>query len=141
MAAAPPPLLPTASWGRRIIALIVDWTASTLVVIAFVGVERYTEPGSIASIYTLGVYVLESWLLTWLAGGSFGKLVTGLRVVPASGRLHGMSPLRLLGRQVAIAVVVPPLVFKSDGRGLHDLLADTATITSGTFAELVHDQL
>ncbi len=132
--------VPTASWGRRILALFVDWIASTLAVVGFVGLAEYTEPGSVAGGYTLVVYVVESWLLTWLAGGSFGKLLTGLRVVPADGRLHAMNGLKILGRQVAIALVIPPLVFKSDGRGLHDLLADTATITSGTFADLARKQ-
>ncbi|RHW26169.1 RDD family protein [Nocardioides immobilis] len=124
---------PTASWGRRILALFVDWAASTLVVLAFVGLDEYGEPGSPAQLYTLGVFVLEAALFTWLLGGSFGKLVTGLRVVPAVGRGRLSNPLPLLGRQVAIALVIPPLVFRSDGRGLHDILAGTATVTMDTY--------
>jgi len=127
---------PTASWGRRILALFVDWAASTLVVIAFVGLDEYGEPGSPAQLYTLAVFVLEAALFTWLLGGSFGKLVTGLRVVPAAGRGRLSNPLPLLGRQVAIALVIPPLVFRSDGRGLHDILAGTATVTMDTYRAL-----
>ena len=127
---------PTASWGRRILALFVDWTASTLVVLAFVGLEEYGEPGSPAGFYTLGVFVLESALFTWLLGGSFGKLLTGLRVVPARGRGRLANPLPLLARQVAIVLVIPPLVFRSDGRGMHDLLAGTATVTMPTYRKL-----
>lgn len=127
---------PTASWGRRILALFVDWTASTLVVIAFVGLDEYGEPGSPAGFFTLGVFVLEATLFTWLLGGSFGKLVTGLRVVPALGRGRLANPLPLLGRQVAIVLVIPPLVFRSDGRGLHDILAGTATVTMDTYRRL-----
>lgn len=123
----------TASWARRILALFVDWITSTLVVIAFVGLDRYGEPGSPAQAYTLVVFVLEAALFTWLLGGSFGKLVTGLRVVPAAGRGRLSNPLSLLGRQVAIALVIPPLVFRSDGRGLHDILAGTATVTMDTY--------
>lgn len=130
----------TASWARRILALIVDWFASTLAVIAFVGLDEYGEPGSPAQLYTLLVYVVESALLTWLAAGSFGKLVTGLRVVPADGVLRPLNPLLILGRQVAIALVIPPLVFRPDGRGLHDMLAGTSTVTSATFHELVARQ-
>ncbi|MEQ6901808.1 RDD family protein [Nocardioides sp. YIM 152588] len=133
----PDAALPTASWGRRILALVVDWLVSTLVVIAFVGLDRYSEPGSTASGWTLLVYVLESTVLTWLAGGSFGKLVTGLRVVPIDGRIRPMNPLKVFGRQVLIALVIPPLVFKSDGRGLHDMFAGTATVTNETFRGLV----
>ena len=127
---------PTASWGRRILALFVDWTASTLVVLAFVGLEEYGEPGSPSAFYTLGVFVLEAALFTWLLGGSFGKLLTGLRVVPALGRGRLANPLPLLGRQVAVVLVIPPLVFRSDGRGLHDLLAGTATVTMDTYRRL-----
>ena len=127
---------PTASWGRRILALFVDWAASTLVVLAFVGLDEYGEPGSPAQLYTLAVFVLEGALFTWLLGGSFGKLLTGLRVVPAAGRGRLANPLPLLGRQVAIALVIPPLVFRSDGRGLHDLLAGTATVTMDTYRRL-----
>ena len=127
---------PTASWGRRILALFVDWIASTLVVIAFVGLDEYGEPGSPAQLYTVGVYVVEAALFTWLLGGSFGKLVTGVRVVPARGSGRLSNPLPLLARQVLIALVIPPLVFRQDGRGLHDILAGTATVTMDTYRML-----
>ena len=126
----------TASWLRRILALIVDWTACTFVVVAFVGTKRYTEPGAPEQTYTLLVYVLESAVLTWFAGGSFGKLITGLRVVPVDGRVRPLNPLKVLARQVLIILVIPPLMFRADGRGLHDMLAGTATVTMPTFREL-----
>lgn len=127
----------TASWGRRILALFLDWTASTLVVIVIVGLEAYSEPGAPEQLYVFLVFALESALFTWLLGGSFGKLATRLRVVPADGRLRPLNPLLLIARQVAILLVLPPLVFKSDGRGLHDLMAGTATVELSTFQELV----
>ena len=127
---------PTASWARRVLALLVDWFASTGVVLAFVGLDTYGETGSPAQAITLGVYIVESALLTWLLGGSFGKLVTGLRVVPAKGygRLSNLVPLLL--RQVLIALVIPPLVFRNDGRGVHDLVAGTASVTMETYRVL-----
>ncbi|GAA5152182.1 RDD family protein [Nocardioides marinquilinus] len=127
----------TASWPRRFAAILVDWIASTLVVVAFVGVDEYLDPGSPASFFVLVVFVLESAVLTWLLAGSFGKIATGLRVVPADGRLRPISPLRFLVRQVLVALVVPPLVFKPDGRGLHDLAADTATVRRPVFDEML----
>jgi uncharacterized RDD family membrane protein YckC len=33
-------------------------------------------------------------------------------------------------------LVIPPLVFRPDGRGLHDLLAGTATVTMETYRRL-----
>jgi uncharacterized RDD family membrane protein YckC len=127
----------TASWLRRILALLVDWTACTFVVVAFVGTARYTEPGAPEQSFTLLAYIVESAVLTWFAGGSFGKLVTGLRVVPVDGRVRPLNPLKVLARQVLIVLVIPPLVFRSDGRGLHDMLAGTATVTMPTFRALV----
>lgn len=130
----------TATWSRRIAALFIDWIACTLAVIAFVGFDGYTEPGSPAGWYTLGVYVAESALLTWLVGGSFGKLIARLRVVPSDGRLLFINPLRILARQIAVVLVIPPLVFRSDGRGLHDMLAGTSTVTLDTFRALMAEQ-
>jgi uncharacterized RDD family membrane protein YckC len=129
--------VPTASWGRRIVALLVDWVICTAAVVAVVGLDEYAEPGATASAKVLVVYVVESALLTWLAGGSIGKLLTGLCVVPADGRLRRLNPLKALGRQVLVALVIPPLVFRGDGRGLHDLFAGTSTVTFATLRTLV----
>jgi uncharacterized RDD family membrane protein YckC len=130
----------TASWLRRILALIVDWTVSTFVVIAIIGLDEYSEVGPVSTLYVNLSYVVEATLLTWFAGGSFGKLVTGLRVVPVDGRVRPLNPLKVLARQVLIVLVIPPLIFRSDGRGLHDLVAGTATVTMPTFRGLVGQQ-
>jgi uncharacterized RDD family membrane protein YckC len=125
----------TASWGRRILALFVDWIASTLVVIAVVGWDDY-QGGNTSSFAVLGVFVLESALLTALIGGSFGQVATRLRVVSVDGPTGHVDLLRALGRQVLIALVIPPLVFRQDGRGLHDLMAGSAVVTLQTFQRL-----
>ncbi len=116
----------TASWGRRVLALLVDWFASLLVVSLFVPVFGTT--GGPGSFYTLLVFVAESALLTCTVGGSFGKLATRLRVVnvETGGRL---DPLRSLARAILVALVIPPLVFRPDRRGLHDTAAGSATVT------------
>ena len=128
---------PTASWGRRILALAVDWLLCTLAVVLVFGVDEYTKTGSVASLSVLPVFIVESTLLTWLGGGSVGQLLTGLCVVPADGRLHRLNPLKVLIRQLMIALVIPPLVFRNDGRGLHDVAAGTATVTYGTLRTLM----
>lgn len=81
----------TASWAQRVLALLVDWLASTLVVMLFIGVGGWSENG-FASLYTMGVFVLESTILTAFVGGSFGKIALRLRVV----RLDGRGPVDLL---------------------------------------------
>lgn len=124
----------TASWPRRVLALLVDWFASSLVVAVIVGPGRFfgdqsKNPDSLPGILTIVVFVLETALLTALSGGSFGKLVTRLRTVrnDHTGRPVGLLPA--LARSILVAAVVPPLVFRPDGRGLHDLMAGTATVT------------
>ena len=125
----------TASWAHRIGALFVDWFASSLVVIAILGPARFfadqsTSPDTLPSLLTLVVFVVESAVLTALSGGSFGKLATRLRRVDGSGRHVGL--LGALARSILVAAVIPPRVFRPDGRGLHDLMAGTATVTLQT---------
>ena len=124
----PPPQIETASWGRRIIALLVDWFASTMVVVVLLGPAGWSENRA-SSFYTLLVFALESSVLTAVAGGSFGKLATRLRVVRNDGSGRPVDLLRSLLRQVMVCLVIPPLVFRPDGRGLHDLAAGSMTVT------------
>jgi uncharacterized RDD family membrane protein YckC len=126
---------PTAGWGRRIVALAVDWFASTLVVILVVGVDGWAGNDA-ASFYVLGVFVLESAAFIATTGGSFGQVATRLRVVRADGDPRPPDALRSLLRQVLIALVIPPLVYRPDGRGLHDVAAGTAVVTLQTFRSL-----
>jgi uncharacterized RDD family membrane protein YckC len=121
-----PVTLETASWGRRVLALVVDWFASILVVSLFTPVFGTT--GGWGSTYVLLVFVLESALLTATTGGSFGKMATRLRVVRVDGGGH-IDLLRSLARAVLVALVIPPLVFRPDRRGLHDMVAGSATVT------------
>ena len=70
-------------------------------------------------------------MLTATVGGSFGKMATRLRVVRVAdgGRI---DLLRAFARAGAVALVIPPLVFRPDGRGLHDIVAGSATVTLQT---------
>ena len=135
--------LPTASWPRRMVALFIDWVVSSLVIVPFVPghqpARQLLGPHSLAeSGLPTGGYVLESAILTWLLGGSFGKLCTGLRVLPADGVPRPISPLVLIIRQVLVILVIPPLVFRPNGRGLHDLMAGTSTVSVATFEAALH---
>ena len=116
----------TASWPRRFLAFTVDWLACLGVAEALVayGVLAGNRHGG----WTLAFLVLESALFTALLGGSFGKLVTRLRVVRADGRPVPVGLIPALLRSLLVALLIPPLVFKPDGRGLHDLAARTRTI-------------
>lgn len=127
---APADVPETASWVRRVMALLVDWLACTLVVVAVRGLEWYSE-SRLSGLAVLGVFVVESGLLTALVKGSFGQLATGLRVVRVGGDPRPLSLLAALGRSVMIALVIPPLVFRPDGRGLHDMAVGSATVALG----------
>ena len=120
------PELATASWGRRILALFVDWVACLAVVEGLVALD--VLGGNPNGLGTLSLFVLESALFTAVAGGSFGKLATRLRVVRQDGSGQPVSLLRALGRSVLVALLVPPLL-TFDGRGLHDVAAGTRTVT------------
>jgi uncharacterized RDD family membrane protein YckC len=124
----------TASWGRRILALFVDWFACTLAVSLFTPV--YGVQNQTGQWWVLLAFVVETSVLTALSGGSFGKLATRLRVVRADGSGRPVGFLPALARSLLVAVVIPPLVFRHDGRGLHDMLCGTATVTLDTAKHL-----
>ena len=131
------PARETASWARRILALFVDWFGCSLVVVFILGPSRFfadqtTGSDSVPAFLTLGIFVLETAALTALSGGSFGKLATRLRTVRADGSGRPVGFLPALARSILVAAVIPPLVFRPDGRGLHDMLVGTMTVTLQT---------
>lgn len=140
------PSFPTASWARRILALVVDWFACALVVACFRGPTAlplvggffgsHSTTDSASSVWTFVAFILESALFSALAGGSFGKIATRLRTVRVSGDPRPINLIGALARQILVAVVVPPLIFKPDGRGLHDLAVGSATVTLETWRGL-----
>ena len=114
-----------AGWGRRIAALCIDWLASMLTVAAFIGTNVWTGRGA-EQWGPMGVYVIEATVLTALLGGSFGQLVLRVVVVRIDGK--AVNLLQALLRTILICLVIPPLVFNRDQRGLHDLAAGTVTL-------------
>ena len=120
-----------ASWSRRIGALFIDWAVATLITIGFVGLDEYLDPQSGSSSWVLLVFAGVTTILTGLAGGSFGQLLLGIRVLRLDGQPLGL--LRALARTVLICLVIPPLVFKPDsGRGLHDIWTGSAAFRQQT---------
>ncbi len=115
-----------AGWGRRILALVIDWAASTLVAIAFTGVGGWLDGSGLSESLPLLVFLLEVTFLTTLMGGSFGQLVCRVVVARIDGR--PLNLLQVLVRTVLICLVIPPLVFNRDQRGLHDLAVKTVTL-------------
>ncbi|RJS48004.1 transporter [Nocardioides cavernaquae] len=99
--------------------------ACTAITVLVLGADRWSG-SNVSGFYTLGIFVVEAAVFTTLLGGSFGQLMTRLRVVRLDGGRLG--PLPALARSAMIALVIPPLVFKPDGRGLHDLVAGSRVV-------------
>jgi uncharacterized RDD family membrane protein YckC len=121
------PDLQEATFGRRILALVIDWIACLAVVEGLVAGGLLA--GNPNGLGTLGLFVVESTLFTALMGGSFGKLATRLRVVRFADPSMPVSLLRALVRSVLVALVLPAVLRTQDGRGLHDLAAGTRTVS------------
>jgi len=114
-----------AGWGSRFVALCVDWLASLLVAMFLTGGAAMSSRGWETWMPML-VFLVEASVLTALLGGSFGQLLLRVAVVRLDGR-----PVTVLGallRTALICLVIPPLVYNSDRRGLHDLVAGTLTV-------------
>lgn len=115
---------PSAGFGRRIGAILIDWIASTLVALVWLGAGSYATQEF--SLTTLGIFFGEITLLTWLTGGSFGQRVTGIRVVSVDGGRVSLPRLAL--RTALICLVIPAVVYDSDGRGLQDRAARSIVV-------------
>jgi len=113
-----------ASWRRRILALVIDWFASLLAA-AFIG--RSLGLGDAWTDWLpLIVFWLESSIGTTLAGGSFGQVAVRIAVRRLDGRT--LDPFGALLRGLLICLVVPPLIYNRDNRGLHDLAVRTVVV-------------
>ena len=113
-----------ASFGRRIIALLTDGVICQLIAMAFLG-YRQGEGGLGVFLPTL-VFLLMHLLMVGTGGYTIGHRLFGLRVVRVDGGCAG--PVPALVRTLALAVLVPGLLYDRDQRGLHDRLAGTALI-------------
>jgi len=127
-----------APFGRRLLALAVDWFACLLISAAFaptpdavVGLLR-GDP-----VVTLAVFAVENVLLVATLGHTLGHRVAGLRVrplpvaddgraLPDDGRPPGL--LRAAVRTALLLLVVPAVVQDGNGRALHDRAAGTALV-------------
>lgn len=117
----------TATFPHRMLALAIDWVASTLVAVGLFGSAVVTNQGGAEGFWVFAVYLLQASFLTTLVGGSFGQVVARLRVMDVQG--GPVTLLRSFARHGLVLLVVPPLVFRPDGRGLHDVLTGTACVT------------
>ncbi len=115
------PLIPdTASWLRRVGALMLDWAASSLVAAFILGGFDHEA----SQWLPLLVFWLETSVGVALAGASFGQALVKISVHQLDNR--PLSLFRAFQRQLLVCLVIPPLVFREDGRGLHDIWTRSA---------------
>ena len=114
-----------ASWRARIGALIIDWAACMAVAVGLFGSAVLTGGGWRAWMI-LTVFFVESTVLSWLAGGSFGQLLSRIAVVRLDMKPLGLP--RALLRAFLVSLALPALIISTDRRGLHDLAAGTVVI-------------
>ncbi|MDO5498885.1 MAG: RDD family protein [Propionibacteriaceae bacterium] len=112
-----------ASWKSRITALVLDWAFSMIVASAIFGLDPVLRGQDWRSFTILGVFFVQSALLTAFTGGSFGKLVTRIGVMRIDGQPVGI--IRAIARQFMVCLVIPALVIGVHRRGLHDLTCGT----------------
>lgn len=109
-----------AGMGRRFLALTIDWLACFLVA----NLISSTSPPP--AFLPLVIFFAEVAVLTALTGSSFGQRIVGIRVISLTrGRL---DPARTALRTLLLCLVVPPLIFDRDQRGLHDKAADSVAV-------------
>ena len=114
-----------ASWRARIGALIIDWAACMAIAVGFFGPAVLTGGGWRAWMI-LTVFFVESTVLSWLAGGSFGQLLSRIAVIRLDMKPLGL--LRAVLRAFLVSLALPAMIISTDRRGLQDLAAGTVVI-------------
>ena len=114
----------SAGFGRRGAALCLDWGGSIGISLLLFRQVAYGSPESSAAI--LLIFAAEVILLTWLSSASFGQRIVGLVVLRTDG--GRLSLWRVALRTALICLVIPALVYDSDGRGLHDRAVDSVVL-------------
>jgi uncharacterized RDD family membrane protein YckC len=76
-----------AGYGRRLVALFIDWVVALLTVSFIAAVAGWRL--SRGNLWPLAAFGVETWLLTGLLGLTIGKRLLGLRVVRLDGRPVG----------------------------------------------------
>ena len=115
-----------ASWPRRFAALLIDWALANIIAFALSGGGRVWDPQDGAAWMPLVCWFLLVWPATAFTGASPGQWLLNVRVICLHGQRIGVVGAAI--RTALILLVIPPLIFTSEGRGLHDLAADSAAV-------------
>ena len=116
-----PSLLPDASLGRRLLALLIDWTMCRLI-------AALLSPSAIPdnTFSTLIIFYLEVCLFTITFQASAGQRIMAIKVVTYPDQRR-VRPTKILLRTLLICLVLPA-VFTNNGRALHDHFTNSQTV-------------
>ncbi|WP_098465289.1 RDD family protein [Isoptericola jiangsuensis] len=109
-----------AGLGRRVVALCVDWAAASAISYAFFDLDSWA---------TLGIFAVMNLILVGTVGSTLGHALLRLQV-----RRLDVSVPHLVGlgrsavRALLLCLVIPAVVWDTDGRGLHDKAAGTVIV-------------
>lgn len=109
--------------GRRIGALFIDYTAATILAIAFFGYDPMALPDEAGwTLFSpMVIFAVLQILFIPTLGGSPGHRIVGMRIMRADGAWAGLW--RPIVRTALLVFVIPAVIWDADNRGLHDKAA------------------
>ena len=114
-----------AGWGRRLVAIFLDWVIASLVASAVLQRPLFSGSNELSGLQ-LVMFVLMTALLVGLLGYTIGHRILDLQVISLDGRPVGLP--RALLRAVLVGLLIPAVIFDRDRRGLHDRAAGTIVV-------------
>ncbi len=106
-----------AGFGLRILAIVIDWLPCS------VAAQLLTRNPAFSA---LALFAAVTALSITIAGRTVGHAVAGLRVALLDGHRAGFAAAVI--RTVLLCLLIPPVVYDADGRGLHDKAAGTIVL-------------
>lgn len=120
-----------ARFGRRLVAVLIDWTLCQVIAYAVFGVDlpftEATAQTSAADVFIpLAVFAAENLLLVGTLGSTVGHKVVGLQVQALNA--GAIQPLQTVIRTLLLCLFLPAMFWDRDGRALHDRAAGTVLV-------------
>jgi uncharacterized RDD family membrane protein YckC len=103
-----------AGLGRRLAAITIDWFACLFIAkLAAPALQLGEVP-----FLPLTIFFLEVTIFTWFFAASFGQRLLAVEVMAIDGQR--LMLWRIALRTLLICLVLPAVIYDSQGRGLHD---------------------
>jgi uncharacterized RDD family membrane protein YckC len=103
--------------GRRLVAILIDFALCYVVYYAFFFGNDWAS---------LAIFATEQIVLLTTLGSGVGHAIMGIRLVRLDGSYAGVW--RPIVRTALLLLLIPAVVWDSDQRGLHDVIAGTVLV-------------